>query len=440
MEKIARSIVSRLVDAGHIALFAGGCVRDQLLCRECHDIDIATSATPEQVQALFARTVTVGAQFGVVVVVERGMEFQVATFRADGIYIDGRRPKSVEFSTPERDAARRDFTVNGLFFDPLSEEIIDFVGGREDLDRGIIRAIGEPADRFREDKLRLLRAIRFAATLGFEIDSATWDALRTLAPEILTVSAERIRDEVVKIFTSPARVRGLDLLEASGLLREILPEVADLQGCEQPPEFHPEGDVYIHTRIMLELLEANVSTPLVLSVLFHDIGKPPTFMVDETGRIRFNGHEHVGADMTRHLMERLRFSNDEIEDTVAMVKNHMAFKDVQQMRVAKLKRFLARPTIDDELELHRVDCTSSHGMLDNLEFLLQRREDFAHEPLIPTPLVTGNDLIAQGRKPGPAFKEILEGVQTLQLEGGLQNRQEALAWVMQTFPPPSSNS
>jgi poly(A) polymerase len=436
MEKTAREIVAKLVGAGHVALYAGGCVRDRLLGRECHDIDIATSAPPEDVQRLFSRTVAVGAQFGVIVVLEDGMEFQVATFRADGLYVDGRRPESVAFSTPERDAARRDFTVNGVFYDPLNDSYLDFVGGRDDLSRRVIRAIGDAGDRFTEDKLRLLRAVRLAATLEFEIDPATWSAVQKLAPEIHTVSAERVRDELVKVFLSPARVRGLDLLDASGLLRQVLPEVAALHGCEQPPEFHPEGDVFIHTRIMLGLLGDHVSLPLVFSVLFHDIGKPPTFMVDETGRIRFNGHEHVGADMTRDLMERLRFSNDVIDDTVLMVKNHMAFKDVQQMRVAKLKRFLARPTIDDELELHRVDCTSSHGMLDNLDFLMQRRDEFAHEPLIPEPLITGRDLIAQGRKPGPEFKEILDAVQTQQLEGILNTRDEAIAWVDQQYPRP----
>ncbi len=415
-------------------------MRDRLLGRECHDMDIATSATPEQLQKMFPRTVAVGAQFGVIVVLEGGHEFQVATFRADGLYIDGRRPESVQFSTPEQDAARRDFTVNGLFYDPLADEIHDFVGGRADLERGMIRAIGNPLDRFREDKLRLLRAVRFAATLGFDIAPDTWSAVRLQAPDIGAVSEERIRDELVKIFLSPARVRGLDLLDSSGLLAEILPEVGTLHGCEQPPEFHPEGDVFVHTRIMLGLLGDTVSVPLVLSVLFHDIGKPPTFMIDPTGRIRFNGHEHVGADMTRRIMERLRFSNEIIDNTVAMVKNHMAFKDVQQMRVAKLKRFLARPTIKDELELHRVDCTSSHGMLDNLDFLVERQEAFAHEPLIPEPLVTGHDLIRQGRRPGPEFKEILDAVQTVQLEGGFDTRDCALEWISTHFPTPSNRS
>jgi poly(A) polymerase len=434
IEDVARSLVRRLVAAGHVALYAGGCVRDRLLGRGFHDIDIATSASPEEVQRLFPRTVAVGAQFGVIVVLEGGYEFQVATFRADGVYIDGRRPESVVFTTPEGDAARRDFTVNGLFYDPLEDRVLDFVGGARDLDARVIRAIGDPVARFREDKLRLLRAIRFSAALDFEIEASTWSAVTAHASEIHGVSAERIRDELVKIFVDPSRVRGFDLLDSSGLLHELLPEVTALRGCEQPPEFHPEGDVFVHTRIMLELLGPNVSVPLVFGVLFHDLGKPPTYQVDETGRIRFNGHEHVSADLTRRIMERLRFSNDEIEQTIVIVKNHMAFKDVQNMRVAKLKRFLARPTIEDELELHRVDCTSSHGMLDNLDFLRAKQSEFAHEPLIPEPLVTGHDLIASGRKPGPRFKEILDAVQTLQLEAGLQNREEALAWVDANFP------
>lgn len=429
MESTARRIVQRLTEAGHEAYFAGGCVRDVLLGKVPHDFDIATSARPEQVQALFPRTIPVGAQFGVIIVVEGGQEYQVATFRSDGDYLDGRRPEHVTFTTAQGDAQRRDFTVNGLFFDPLKNEVLDFVEGRRDLASEILRAIGEPAERFREDKLRVLRGVRFAATLGFEIEPTTWDAIRAGAKTIHEVSAERIREELVKIFTSPARVRGFDLLDGSGLLEEILPEVSALKGCEQPPEFHPEGDVFVHTRLMLSLLQEEVSAPLVLAVLFHDIGKPPTMQVDETGRIRFNGHESVSAKMTTDIMRRLKFSNDDIEATVEMVQNHMVFKDVQNMRVARLKRFMARPTFEDELELHRVDCQGSHGMLDNLVFLKARQEDFANEPLIPPPLVTGNDLIGLGWKPGPKFKEVLDAVQTRQLEGSLLHREEALAWI-----------
>ncbi len=429
MLNAALSIVQRLREAGHIAYFAGGCVRDRLRGVPAHDVDIATDARPEQVTALFRRTIPVGAQFGVMIVVEDQQQYEVATFRTESGYLDGRRPDSVEFSDAENDARRRDFTVNGLFFDPIGERVIDHVGGVADLEAKILRAIGDPADRIAEDKLRILRAIRFATTLGFDIDPATWDAVLTSAPDIHVVSPERIRDELVKIFTAPQRVRGFDLLDASGLLRLLLPEVADLRGCEQPPEFHPEGDVFVHTRIMLELLPPEVSPALALGVLFHDIGKPPTAFTDETGRIRFNGHEHVGADMASGILRRLRFSNDQIDDVVALVRNHMAFKDVQNMRVAKLKRFLARETIDDELELHRVDCSSSHGMLDNHRFLLNKREEFANEPLIPPPFLTGHDLITLGLKPGPAFKQILDTAHTAQLEGAFPDRAAALEWL-----------
>jgi tRNA nucleotidyltransferase/poly(A) polymerase len=437
MEATATRLVERLRAAGHEALFAGGCVRDRLLGKEAHDIDIATSARPEEIQKLFPRTVAVGAQFGVIVVLEDGGEFQVATFRSDGAYRDGRHPESVAFTNAEGDARRRDFTVNGLFFDPLTRQILDFVGGEADLRAGILRSIGDPHARFAEDKLRLIRCVRFAASLGFEIEAETWRALVERAPEITAVSAERIREELIKIFTHPSRVRGFDLLDQSGLLAILLPEVEALKGCEQPPDFHPEGDVFVHTRLMLSLLPERVSTPLVFSVLFHDIGKPPTFLIDETGRIRFNGHESISASMTEKIFARLRFSNAETEATVVGVKNHMAFKDVQNMRVATLKRFLARPTIDDELELHRVDCQGSHGLLDNYDFLLRKREEFSNEPLIPPPLITGRDLIAAGLKPGPPFKKLLDSAQALQLEGGLKTREDALVWLREELARPA---
>ena len=425
----ARGIVQRLHDAGHVALYAGGCVRDRLMGVEPHDYDIATDARPEQVQALFRRTVAVGAHFGVIVVLDGSYEFQVATFRNDGQYLDGRHPTTVSFSTPEQDAERRDFTINGLFFDPLTDRLIDYVGGQRDLDARVLRAIGHPADRIREDRLRMLRAVRFATTLGFDLDGATWRAVCENARHIREVSAERIREELMKILLSPRRVRGFDLLDESGLLRAILPEIEALKGCEQPPQFHPEGDVFKHTRIMLDLLPAQVSGPLVLAVLFHDIGKPGTFTTDPDGRIRFNGHDRLGAAMTERVMIRLRFSRAEIDATVEAVANHMVFKDVQQMRVAKLKRFLARPHMDDELELHRVDCTSSHGLLDNYEFLKAKREEFASEPLIPPPLITGRDLIALGMKPSPRFAEILEAVEIRQLEKTITTPEEALEFV-----------
>jgi putative nucleotidyltransferase with HDIG domain len=429
MEQTARRIVHRLTHAGHVAYYAGGCVRDLLRGETPKDIDVATDARPETVQEIFPRTYAVGAHFGVIVVLENGFQFEVATFRSDGVYLDGRRPVEVHFATPGEDAARRDFTINGMFFDPEKEEVIDFVGGRADLERKLIRAIGDPAQRFAEDRLRMLRAVRFATVLGFEIDAATWDAVVASAASITQISAERIRDELVKIFLSPNRTRGWDLLDASGLMGAILPELDAMKGCEQPPQFHPEGDVFKHTRIMLEMLPPNVSLPLVLSVLFHDIGKPRTATVDETGRIRFSGHDRIGAEMTEAIMERLRFSRAEIDATVEAVRQHMVFKDVPNMRVARLKRFMARSTFEDELELHRVDCASSHAMLDNYEFLLKKKEEFANEPIIPPPLVTGDDLIAMGMKPGPKFGEILEAVETRQLEGMLKEREEALEWV-----------
>jgi poly(A) polymerase len=430
LEAIARRIVQRLRDAGHVAYYAGGCVRDMLLGLEPHDYDVATDARPEQVQALFRKTYAVGAHFGVIVVYEEGCDFQVATFRSDEAYIDGRHPTSVTYSTPQMDAERRDFTVNGMFFDPLAGEVIDYVDGQRDLAARVLRAIGDPEARIREDRLRMLRAVRFATVLDFEIEPATWKAVCEHVKHIHEVSAERIREELVKMFRHPNRLRGFDLLDESGLLRQVLPEMETLKGCTQPEQFHPEGDVFVHTRAMLGLLPREpVSVPLVFSVLLHDISKPTTRTIDPDGRIRFNGHDKMGAEVTQQIMERLRFSRAEIDATVEAVSQHMAFKDVQQMRVAKLKRFMARPNFDDELELHRVDCTSSHGLLDNYDFLRTKREEFSNEPLIPEPLVTGHDLIALGMKPGPRFKEILDSVQSRQLEGTLRSPEEALDWV-----------
>lgn len=428
-EAAARSIVERLRAKGFEALYAGGCVRDQLLGLTPHDYDVATNARPEQVEALFPRTVPVGVQFGVIIVLEQGAEIQVATFRGDGAYHDGRHPESVRYTDAEGDSRRRDFTVNGLFFDPIEERILDFVEGRRDLESRLLRAIGDPSERFAEDKLRLLRAVRFATTLGFEIDPDTWREILVWSPEIHAVSAERIREELVKILLSPNRLRGFDLLDESGLLRQVLPEMEALKGCDQPPEFHPEGDVFVHTRLMLSMLAPDASLPLVLSVLFHDIGKPATRVVDETGRIRFNGHEGVSAGMTLRLLQRLRFPNEVIDAVIPAVRLHMSFKDVPNMRVATLKRMMARPTFEEELELHRVDCLASHGMLDNHAMLIAKREEFGRAPLIPEPLITGHDLIALGMKPGPEFAEVLMSVQTRQMEGTLNTREEALAWV-----------
>ncbi len=432
-EAAARSVVERLRAHGYEALYAGGCVRDRLLGLEPHDYDVATDARPERVEALFPRTVPIGAQFGVILVLEQGEEIQVATFRGDGSYHDGRHPESVRFTDAEGDALRRDFTVNGLFFNPIENEILDYVGGQEDLKSHLLRAIGDPSERFAEDKLRLLRAVRFATTLGFSIDPPTWSAVQQWAPEIHAVSAERIREELIKILISSNRLRGFDLLDQSGLLREILPEVEALKGCDQPPEFHPEGDVFVHTRLMLSMLAPDASLTLVLSVLLHDIGKPATRVIDETGRMRFNGHEGVSAQMGLRLLQRLRFPNEVIDSVIPAVRLHMSFKDVPQMKTSTLKRMMARTTFDEELELHRVDCLGSHGLLDNHALLIAKREEFSHEPLIPPPLVTGHDLIALGWKPGKQFAEILEAVQNRQLEGSLTTRESALDWITSKF-------
>jgi poly(A) polymerase len=433
MEAVARKLAARLREEGHIAYFAGGCVRDMVRGLPPKDYDIATDARPDVVERLFPRTYAVGAHFGVIIVLENDFQFEVATFRSDEAYIDGRHPTAVHFSSPEEDAQRRDFTINGMFYDPVAEKVIDFVGGQADIAAKLVRAIGEPAQRFAEDRLRMLRAVRFATVLDYQIDTETWDALLANADSIHEISAERIRDELVRIFLSPNRGRGWDLLDTSGLMRAILPEIEVMKGCEQPEQFHPEGDVFKHTRLMLDFLPKEVSVPLVFAVLFHDVGKPGTATVDETGRIRFSGHDRLGAEMTEEIMRRLRFSGAEIEATVEMVRQHMVFKDAPNMRVAKLKRFMARPTFQDELELHRVDCQGSHRMLDNYEFLLRKREEFANEPIIPPPLVRGDDLIALGLKPGPKFSEILEAVETRQLEGKLRSREEALEWVKQEY-------
>ena len=425
----AKEVALRLRAAGYHALFAGGCVRDTLLGRHPKDYDVATDALPEQVMDLFPGALTVGAHFGVVIVKRDGHQVEVATFRKDGEYVDGRHPESVVFSSPEEDAKRRDFTVNGLFADPESGAVIDYVEGQEDIEKRVIRAIGDPAARFGEDQLRLMRAIRFSTVLGFEIQSTTWAALKLLAPNISRVSEERVRGEFIKILAHPNRVRGFDLLVESGLMQVILPEIVDLMGCTQPPQFHPEGDVFVHTRLMLSFLPADCSLPLVLSVLLHDIAKPATRTIDPDGRIRFNGHDRLGAEMAEVILRRMKFPNDVIEPTVEAVANHMIFKDVKKMRVAKLKRFMARNGFDDELELHRVDCLGCHGLLDNHEFVRAKQEEFANAPLIPERLITGADLIELGWKPGPALGAKLIDVQTLQLEGKITTREEALQWV-----------
>jgi poly(A) polymerase len=426
----ARELALRLKAAGHEALFAGGCVRDRLLGHAPKDYDIATSATPAQVTGIFPGSNEVGAHFGVVIAKHGGHHVEIATFRTDGSYRDGRRPESVTFSTPQEDARRRDFTINGLFENPETGEVIDHVGGMADLKAGVIRAIGDPKARFTEDGLRLLRAVRFAARMGFTIEPVTDAALRDCAPLLDRISPERIRDEFSKILTSPRRREGIQHLVDTDLIRHFMPEVLALIGCEQPPEWHPEGDVYTHTLIMLEMLAPDASLELCLAVLLHDIAKPPCMTLDsESGRIRFNGHDALGAQMAEDILRRLRYPNDTIHAVVPMVARHMQFMNVQKMRVAKLKRFMAEPTFDQEMELHRVDCGSSNGFTDNYEFLQAKAAEFATQPLIPVPLVTGRDLIKLGLKPGPRFKEILEAIQTEQLEGRILERGPALEYL-----------
>mgnify|MGYP000214485090 FL=1 len=423
----ALEIARRLKAAGHEALLAGGCVRDKLLGREPKDFDIATSARPAEVLALFPKSNEVGAHFGVVIAKHRGHHIEIATFRTDGCYKDGRRPESVTFSTPEEDAQRRDFTVNGLFERPDTGEIIDHVGGVADLRAKRLRAIGDPVARFQEDALRLLRAIRFSTVLGFEIEPETIAAITACAGLLERISPERVRDEFAKILTAPRRREGVELLVKTGLMAHIVPEFLATIGCEQPPEWHPEGDVYTHTCIMLDMLAEDAPLDLCLAVLLHDIAKPPCQTFDD--RIRFNGHDAMGAEMAGTILHRLRFPNGVIAAVVPMVARHMQFMNVQQMRTAKLKRFMAEPTFPREMELHRVDCGSSNGFTDNYEFLQTKEVEFAAEPLIPLPLVTGRDLIQLGLQPGPRFKELLDAVQTEQLEGRILDRGPALDYL-----------
>lgn len=433
----ALALARRLRGAGFTAWFAGGCVRDRLLGRTPKDYDIATDARPEQVAELFSGARLVGAHFGVVVVPRDGREHEIATFRTDGEYHDGRRPEGVAFATAEEDARRRDFTINGLFEDPGSGEIIDHVGGRVDLDHRVLRAIGDPDQRFAEDHLRLLRAVRFATELeGFTIEPATWDAVCRHAPSIARIAPERIRSELSRIFSHARRLLGFDLLAESGLLDVILPEMSALRGCDQPPQFHPEGDVWTHTRVMLGMLAPDSPEQLVWAVLLHDIGKPATRTVDEDGRIRFNGHDRVGTEMTERILRRLRFPNDTIEPVTEMVRQHMNYMHVQNMRVAKLKRFMARPTFPIELELHRVDCASSNGLMDNHDFLRAKIEEFSSAPLVPPRLLDGRDIMGMGWKAGPEVGRILREIETLQLEGKLTDRDGALDWLRENASPP----
>ena len=428
--EIASEIAARLQAAGFAAFWVGGCVRDFLLGREPQDFDIATDAKPEQVEKLFRKTIPVGKKFGVIIVVENGIQFQVATFRAEADYQDGRRPEKIEFANAEADAARRDFTVNGLFYDPLTKKIHDWVGGEKDLRAKIIRTIGKPEERFGEDHLRLLRAIRFAAQLDFEIEPKTFAAIKTLAPKIKIISAERVRDELLKLFRPPHASRGLVLLRDSGLLEPILPELAATIDCEQSPDFHPEGSVFNHICLMLEKMPANADEALAWSVLLHDIAKPVTAEREAaTGKIHFYGHEKVGADMAENILQRLRFPNKQMEEIVAAVRHHMQFKDVKQMRKATLRRLLMRETFPLELELHRLDCLGSFGDLTHYHFLIEQAEELKKLPAIRPPLLTGNDLIKLGMRPAKKLGELLAEIRELQLADELKTPDAAKAWV-----------
>jgi poly(A) polymerase len=422
-------IVERLRASGHTAWLVGGCVRDLLLGRTPKDFDVATSAPPAELLKVFPGAGQVGAHFGVVLVREDGAQVEVATFRSDLAYVDGRRPEGVHFETdPRQDALRRDFTINALFLDPATGEVYDFSGGRDDLNAKLIRAIGDPERRFGEDHLRLLRAVRFAARLNFEIEPVTLRAMQRLAPLIHSVSAERVRDEIGRILTEGGARRGFELLDASGLLQEILPEIAAMKGVEQPPEFHPEGDVWIHTLMMLEQLR-EPSLTLALGALLHDVGKPPTFRVAE--RIRFDGHVEKGVEMAHSILTRLRFPNDVIEQTEALIANHMKFKDVPRMRESTLKRFLRLPAFEEHMALHRVDCLSSHGDLGNYEFVRNKQRELPPEQLKPAPLLTGKELIAAGYRPGPMFGAVLSEIEDAQLEGRISTPEEALRMARQ---------
>ncbi len=453
----ALRIVETLRAQGHAAYFAGGCVRDLLLGRTPSDYDVATSATPETVLAMFPRTFAVGAHFGVVLVApEAGnADFvtEVATFRSDLAYSDGRHPDGVRYTkTAEEDVARRDFTINGLLLDPLRPlrgggllgecggdakslraAVLDFVGGLDDLDAGLLRAIGRPEQRFEEDHLRMARGVRFAARFGFEIEAATARAIQSLAPRIHAVSRERVRDELTKMLTEGHADRAFELLDATGLLAEVLPEIARMKGVEQPPQYHPEGDVWAHLLRALAQLPPGCPATLAWGALLHDVGKPATFR-RAPDRIRFDGHAEIGAAMAAEVCRRFRFSNEETRQVVALVENHMRFMDVERMKTSTLKRFFRLEHFDEHLELHRMDCLAASGNLEHWRFVSERRAEMPEETVRPKPLITGRELIAAGYRPGAQFRVMLRAAEDAQLEGAVATANEALEWVRARFP------
>ena len=436
---LANSICDALRRHGHEALLVGGCVRDLLLKREPADYDVTTDATPERVLQLFPDSIGVGAQFGVVLVLRDAGKVEVATFRSDVGYSDGRHPDRVLYSkTPQEDVARRDFTINGLLMRHDTGEVLDYVGGQDDLHARLVRAIGDPERRFTEDKLRMLRAVRFAARFGYTIEPATFAAIQEHAREIHVVSPERIREELTKLLTEGAARSGFELLNDSGLLEALLPEISAMKDVPQPPEYHPEGDVWIHTRLMLAGLPAGVSPTLAWGVLLHDVGKPPTFRpASITGdRIRFDGHAEVGVKMATAICHRLRFSNDDTQQILALVANHMKFKDVAQMRKSTLKRFVRLPGFSEHLELHRLDCLSSHGRLEAFQLLKNFLAETPAEQFSPPRLLTGVDLQDMGYVPGPDFQRMLTALEDAQLEGQLQTKEQAILFIRKNYPRP----
>ena len=432
----ALKIVDKLRSKGHKAFFVGGCVRDSLLGFKPKEIDITTSANPDEVQRMFLRTVPIGESFGVVLVLGGEHQFEVATFRTESKYEDGRHPEHVKYSESEKeDVLRRDFTINGLLYDPLEKELFDYTEGVSDLNSGIIKTIGDPAERFTEDKLRMIRAIRFAARFGFGIEEKTYSAIKQMAKEITNISVERIRDEIVKIISQKNPGDGLKMLEESGLLKHILPEAQEMVGVPQPPEFHPEGDVFVHTCLVLDKLYENTggvySGELAMGALLHDIGKPPTF--EELDRIRFNGHDRVGAKMAQSVCKRLRFSKKQTEIISDIVRDHLKFKDAFNMRESTLKRFMGQPRFHEHLEMHLADCMASHGMTKVYYFLKEKLLEYSEEDIKPEPLLNGKDLISMGYIPGPLFTKILNAVEEGQLEGNISTKNEAMEFVSGSF-------
>ncbi len=436
--ELANSIGDTLRRNGYQALLVGGCVRDLLLGREPADYDLTTDATPEQVASLFPESVSVGAQFGVILIPRDGLKVEVATFRSDVGHSDGRHPDRVVYAnTPQEDVRRRDFTINGLLMPHDTGEVLDFVGGQADLEAKVIRAIGEPDRRFAEDKLRMMRAVRFAARFGFEIEAATFRALRRHVQEIHQVSPERLREELTKLLTEGAAKRAFELLDETWLLQRVLPEIGAMKGVQQPSQYHPEGDVWIHTLMMLEGLPAGTRPTLAWGVLLHDVGKPPTFQsAAETGdRIRFNNHVEVGVRMAEAICRRLRFSNEDTEQILALVDNHMKFGAVEEMRTSTLKKFVRLPRFEEHLALHRLDCLASHGHLDSYEFVRRFLAETPPERVRPERLLTGDDLQDMGFRPGPLFSEILGALEDAQLEGEIKTRAEAERFVLERFAP-----